>query len=351
MWLVYQLIRPFVAEPRYVPDYAVIGTQTFQIMIAPKCSGYQGIGLVSVFLGVYLFAFRRTLRFPHALLLLPIGAVVMWIVNGVRIAALIAVGTLISEEVAVGGFHANSGSLLLCVVALGLGWLGHVHPFFSRAPARPTTRFADGPAASHLAPLVVIAATAMLTGAASSGGFDLLYGLRVVAAGLTLWSFRHAYRDWRVEWSWPAIAIGVVVLVLWLALEPKPADGAGSALATGLAALSPGGRVSWLALRVAGAVVTVPIVEELAFRGYLAPRLTLPGTATEPGRLSWVGIVASSLLFGAMHDRVLAGTIAGVLYALVFARRGALGDAILAHATTNALLAAYVLATGSWFLW
>jgi len=351
MWLVYQLIRPFAGDVSYYPEYFVIGTRTFQIVIAPKCSGYQGIGLVSVFLGVYLLAFRRTLRFPHALLLLPIGAVAMWLVNAGRIAALIGVGTLVSEEVAIGGFHANSGSLLLCVVALGLGWLGHVHPFFSRAPARPTTRFVDGPAASHLAPLVVIAATAMVTGAASSGGFDALYGLRVVTAALTLWSFRHAYRDWRLAWSWPALGIGAVVLVLWLALEPAPAPGAGSALADGLAALSPAGRAAWLVLRVAGAVVTVPMAEELAFRGYLAPRLAPGGPVTGPARLPWIGIFVSSVLFGAMHDRMLAGTVAGALYALALARRGALGDAILAHATTNALLAAYVLATGRWLLW
>ncbi len=353
MWLVYQLIRPFtVDDPRYFPEYAVIGTQTFEIMIGPKCSGYQGIGLVSVFLAVYLVAFRRTLRFPHALLLLPIGAVAMFVVNAMRIAALIGVGTLISEDVAIGGFHANSGSLLLCVVALGLGWLGHVHPFFTTEPVRPTVHLADGPAATHLAPLVVIAVTAMLTGAASRGGFDPLYGLRVVAAGVVLWSVRRAYGDWRLAVSWPAIGIGVVVFVLWLALEPAPAGGAGSALAEGLAALSPEARTLWLALRVAGAVVTVPIAEELAFRGYLAPRLTARDPSTlAPGRLSWIAIAASSLLFGAMHDRVLAGTLAGVLYALAFVRRGALGDAILAHATTNALLAAYVLATGSWFLW
>ena len=351
MWLVYHLVRPFAAEVVYHPEDFVIGTQSFQIVIAPKCSGYQGIGLVSVFLGVYLFAFRQTLRFPQALLLLPIGAVVMWLVNGARIAALIGVGTLISEDVAIGGFHANSGSLLLCVVALGLGWLGHVHPLFARAPARPTTRFVDGPAVAHLAPLVVIAVAAMVTGAASSGGFDVLYGLRVVAAALTLWGCRRAYRDWRLEWSWPAIGIGIVVLVLWLALEPTPAPGAGGALADGLAALSSHGRVAWLVLRVVGAVVTVPIAEELAFRGYLAPRIGPGGPAVGPARLPWIGIAVSSVLFGAMHERVLAGTVAGLLYALAFARRGALGDAILAHATTNALLAAYVLATGSWFLW
>jgi hypothetical protein len=30
---------------------------------------------------------------------------------------------------------------------------------------------------------------------------------------------------------------------------------------------------------------------------------------------------------------------------------GRLGDAVLAHAVTNALIVAYVLATGTWSLW
>jgi hypothetical protein len=38
-------------------------------------------------------------------------------------------------------------------------------------------------------------------------------------------------------------------------------------------------------------------------------------------------------------------------YALALYRRGSLTDAVVAHATTNALLAAYVLTTGSWALW
>ena len=48
---------------------------------------------------------------------------------------------------------------------------------------------------------------------------------------------------------------------------------------------------------------------------------------------------------------LIAGTIAGVAYGLMAARRGQLGDAIVAHATTNAMLAAWVLAMGAWSLW
>jgi membrane protease YdiL (CAAX protease family) len=47
----------------------------------------------------------------------------------------------------------------------------------------------------------------------------------------------------------------------------------------------------------------------------------------------------------------MAGTLAGMLYALALYRRGSLADAVLAHATTSALIVVYVLTTGSWSLW
>ena len=62
-------------------------------------------------------------------------------------------------------------------------------------------------------------------------------------------------------------------------------------------------------------------------------------------------MVVSSVLFGAMHQRFVAGTLAGLLLAIAYRRRGRLGDAILAHATANGLIAATVLFGGRWSLW
>ncbi len=42
--------------------------------------------------------------------------------------------------------------------------------------------------------------------------------------------------------------------------------------------------------------------------------------------------------------------MAGLLYALAYSRRGSLGDAVAAHATTNALLSSDTLTTGNWSL-
>jgi CAAX prenyl protease-like protein len=68
--------------------------------------------------------------------------------------------------------------------------------------------------------------------------------------------------------------------------------------------------------------------------------------------VSWIAILLSSVVFGFLHgERWLAGTIAGLIYAVAWLRRGSMGDATAAHATTNALVAGWVLMGGHWQLW
>jgi CAAX prenyl protease-like protein len=191
----------------------------------------------------------------------------------------------------------------------------------------------------------------MVTGALA-GGFDWLYPLRVLAVGGVLWAFRRTYARWRWAWSWPAAALGAAVFALWLALEPPAPAGADAAFAARLASLPPALAAAWLLVRALGSAVTVPLAEELAFRGYLTRRLIAADfEAVPPGAFTWFSFLASSALFGALHSRWEAGALAGSLYALALYRRGSVPEAVLAHATTNALIAAYVLLTGSWSLW
>src|SRR5262249_19753250 len=105
--------------------------------------------------------------------------------------------------------------------------------------------------------------------------------------------------------------------------------------------------------RLLGHVLAVPLAEELAFRGYLTRRLIAADFEEVPlGRFSWVAFLGSSILFGALHPRwFLVGTLAGMLFALALYRRGHLWDAILAHATANAVIATYALSTGDWSSW
>jgi hypothetical protein len=55
-------------------------------------------------------------------------------------------------------------------------------------------------------------------------------------------------------------------------------------------------------------------------------------------------------LFTLEHDRPLAAAIAGAAYGLAAVRFG-LASAIVAHITTNLLLAIYVIHQGAWAFW
>ena len=64
-----------------------------------------------------------------------------------------------------------------------------------------------------------------------------------------------------------------------------------------------------------------------------------------------VTLVATSLAFGSLHASWVAGALAGAAYSLATYVRGFVSDAVVAHATTNAMLAAWVVAFQRWALW
>ena len=117
-------------------------------------------------------------------------------------------------------------------------------------------------------------------------------------------------------WS---IAVGAAVGIAWLATAPD--------------ASTQGSGGIWLAVRIAGAVLLTPVVEESFFRGYLQPRLIRAGLPAS------AAVCAAAALFGLLHGRWLAGTAAGIVFGAVALRRGRLVDAIAAHAAANAVLA------------
>jgi CAAX prenyl protease-like protein len=148
------------------------------------------------------------------------------------------------------------------------------------------------------------------------------------------------------------MGIGGIVFVLWIAME-RWVSGSHQSMPAALSVAPFEVQVLWITLRVLGATLTVPVAEELAFRGFLMRRLiTSDFESVSYRHFTWLSMTISSLLFGVLHgDRWLAGTLAGAFYAFASIRSGRLGDAVVAHATTNAFLAIYVLVTGNWILW
>jgi CAAX prenyl protease-like protein len=143
-----------------------------------------------------------------------------------------------------------------------------------------------------------------------------------------------------------------LVFVLWVALEPPADPETANVIPDALAEMSRAGAVFWLIARVLGSVVIVPVAEELAFRGYLLRRLIDSDfTAVSPKQITAASFLISSVAFGVLHGRWLAGVLAGMIYALAQYRRGQISDAIVAHSVTNGLLAADVLIFGHWAYW
>lgn len=289
-----------------------VGLDGFEVIVAPVCSGVDGAGLVVLFLATWIALGRRRLRVARALWLLPVGALAALAANALRIAALLAVGASGREALALGAFHSKLGWILFLALALGGVALAERWPWLRRpdAPAAPALGV-PAQAGPFLGPLVAALAAALLAGAWQEGPLDPWYALRPAAAVAALALARRALPAPRMAW-----------------------------------------RAAWLAARLLGAVAVVPLVEELAFRGFLLPWLVSPDL-DRVGPRAWTpaAVAASSLAFGLLHAEWLAGALAGAAFAAARLWRGRLADAVVAHAASNAVVAGAVLLAGRWDLW
>ena len=76
---------------------------------------------------MWLWFFRREIRFPRALLLIPCALACAFLLNVVRIAALILIGNAGAPEVAFVGFHSQAGWIAFTLVALGFSVLATMY--------------------------------------------------------------------------------------------------------------------------------------------------------------------------------------------------------------------------------
>jgi CAAX prenyl protease-like protein len=200
-------------------------------------------------------------------------------------------------------------------------------------------------------PLLTLLATGLVTGLVTVD-FDLLYGLRMACLLVALYAYRTHYRKLAWGLRWEAVAIGVAIFGVWYLAAHGGDAAATRSLEQGLASLGRAQAVLWIAARVTGAVILIPIAEELAFRGYLLRRLVAADfSEVDVRKLSWFAWVVSSLAFGALHHDWLAATLAGLGYALAQQRHGRVTDAIVAHGVTNLLIAIDVLLLGHLRWW
>jgi exosortase E/protease (VPEID-CTERM system) len=299
--------------------------------------------------------FRRDLRFPNVLLLLPIGIATIWVLNALRIALLVSIGAHVSPTVAIQGFHSQAGWISFLFVTLSLIALSRKIPFFAARPARAVSHQSAAAETTgaqvsleYLAPFMALMAASIVASAFAPHD-QWLYTVKVVAVGATLWWFRAAYLPLLAGASLSSVAIGLAVGVAWIATDPG--NGAESALGPWLLSLPVWLAVVWLVIRAFGSIALVPVAEELAFRGYLSRVLiSAKFESVAIGTYRPLAFIVSSLAFGLIHQRWLAAVLAGAIYALLMYRTKKLADPIAAHAASNAAIMVWAVAAEQWSL-
>ena len=347
--LVEIIVRPFCPLLHSDLTTRTLTADHFEVTISEMCSGLEGVGLMLAFCTAWLWYFRREYYFPRALMIVPLATLLVFFLNAARIAALVLIGNAGYVGVATVGFHSQAGWIAFNLAAFGVAILARRSTWLTRTARGPRLGASDGTAA-YLMPLLAILAAGMLAHALSAG-FDLLYPLRMACAAIVLWACRNRYRelDWRA--SWRGIATGAVVFCVWVEFARFVTKPAG--IPAGLTQLSGPLSGAWVACRAAAAIITVPIAEELAYRGYLLRRLAKTDFESVAWReVRWPALVISSTVFAITHGSLwLPGLAAGLAYGALAMKSGRFGESVAAHATTNAMLGGYVLIFNQWQLW
>lgn len=195
--------------------------------------------------------------------------------------------------------------------------------------------------------------------------YPILYALVVLLSGASLYWSSKQTQLFQVHWRvLDAVGIGILGILLWIWLcslnleamltsdlpewlrpEARTAFEPFDELSLGMA-------WGFIAIRLAGLAVIVPMMEELFWRGFLARWLVSENWAEVPlGRFTVRTFVIVTVLFTLAHPEWIAAATYCSLLNLFLIWRKDLWSCIVAHGTSNLLLGFYVLWRGAYQLW
>ncbi|MGC4034069.1 MAG: CAAX prenyl protease-related protein [Tepidisphaeraceae bacterium] len=178
----------------------------------------------------------------------------------------------------------------------------------------------------------------------------------------------------RVRWTHLGLgfAVGVVGLIQWIGMEKLfmalgPAmdwtrmikDIRGEAFRPDQHFESAKALWAFIAIRWAGASLVVPVMEELFWRDFLWRSVASPNDyrLQKVGEYEKMSVWGVPIAFAFVHPQWLTAIVWALLIAWLLWKTKLIGACIVAHATTNFLLGAYVLINwygfgrDEWFFW
>jgi len=185
-----------------------------------------------------------------------------------------------------------------------------------------------------------------------------VYPLKTLVVGYLLFRYRKTYEELRfkelskIPTTLVVFCVGVLVCLLWVQMDWTLDASSAPAGFNPVLLPDPVVRLVLTCFRIAGAVLVVPLMEELFWRSFLIRYLVNNDFIKVPiGTFTWVSFLFTVALFGAEHNYIYAGIMAGVVYNLILYKTRSLTQCVLAHAVTNLALAIYVVSTGKWQFW
>ncbi|WP_237559924.1 CAAX prenyl protease-related protein [Desulfohalovibrio reitneri] len=183
-----------------------------------------------------------------------------------------------------------------------------------------------------------------------------VYPLKALAVACLLLYFWKGYTELRFgdllrfKHTAASLAAGVAVFLLWINMDWAILGESAGYDPTLVDDATVRGVLT--GFRLFGAVLVVPVMEELFWRSFLMRYVISDDfQKVAVGTFTWPSLLIVAALFASAHHLLIAGFMAGVAYALLLYLTRSIAQCVLAHGLTNLLLGLYVLETGSWSFW
>lgn len=195
-------------------------------------------------------------------------------------------------------------------------------------------------------------------GQPSNTWYPLLYSAKVIVVATLAWASRSTWRDLSPRPSARilalAAAIGLLVAVVWVGLDRHYPllSFLGKRTSFDPTYMSTPARWGFIAMRLIGLALLVPLIEELFWRSFVI-RLVIDADFEKVpvGKVTPMAAVVTSALFGLAHPEWLPGILTGLAWAWLLWRSGSLAACVVSHVVANLALGVYVVATGNWHFW
>ena len=194
-----------------------------------------------------------------------------------------------------------------------------------------------------------------------SAWYPLAYAAKVAIVTVVVIACRSAWRDLRPRPSAGsmamAVGLGLAVTALWVGLDGLYPTTGSLGKRTGFdpgAMADPAGRFAFIAVRLYGLVLLVPLFEELFWRSFAIRYVIDPDDFTRVpiGRVTPMAAGATAIVFAMAHPvEWLPAVLTGLAWAWLVHRTKSITACAISHATANLALGVYVLTAHEWRFW